>query len=595
MPIYNAPLRDMRFVLHEFLAVERSLAELPGAEEVTPDLVDAILEEAGKIATGLLLPLNQSGDEQGCRLEGGRLSTPEGFKEAYRTFAEGGWTALGCDPAYGGQGLPAVVEFMVEEMLCSANVAFSLFPVLTNGAYRALVAHASDELKDTYLPPMVEGRWAGTMCLTEPHSGTDLGLLRSKAEPRDDGSYAITGNKIFITGGEQDLTENIVHLVLARLPDAPPGIKGISLFLVPKLRLSADGMPGEPNGVSCGSIEHKMGIKGAPACVLNFEDSIGYLVGPPNKGMTCMFTMMNTERLAIGLQGLGLAEIAYQNAVAYARERLQGRAPDGPRHPDKPADPILVHPDVRRMLLTTRAYNEGCRAFAAWVALQIDRAHRHPDAEARAEADDLVQLITPIVKALFSDLGFENCNHMLQVLGGHGYIREWGMEQFVRDARIAQIYEGTNGVQAMDLVRRKLLMEGARLPQRYFAMIERFLDARRGEAALRDFVAPLEQAFADLRSVTEWLLEVGPGAPAELGAAAVDYLRLFGLVSLAFAWAGMAEVALAQQDGEEAEFYRAKLATGRFYMHRLLPASAGLAATIRAGAAPVMELDEAAF
>lgn len=595
MPIYNAPLRDMRFVIHELLGAESVLHGLEGFEEVSGDLIDAVLEEAGKLAEGLLLPLNQSGDEQGCRFDAGAVTTPAGFKEAYQTFVEGGWNGLGCDPQFGGQGLPAIMEFMVEEIWCAANVAFSLYPVLTNGAYRALVAHASDELKQRFLPAMVEGRWTGTMCLTEPHSGTDLGLLRTKAEPAADGSYRITGSKIFITGGEQDLTENIVHLVLARLPDAPVGVKGISLFLVPKFTLGADGAPKERNAVQCGSIEHKMGIKGAATCVINFDNAHGYLVGEPGKGMACMFTMMNTERLAIGLQGLGLSEIAYQNAVAYAHERLQGRAAEGPRHPDKSADPIIVHPDVRRMLLTARAYNEGCRAMAGWVALQLDRSHRHPDAAERERADELVALLTPIVKAFFSDLGFENCNLMLQVYGGHGYIREWGMEQFVRDARIAQIYEGTNGVQAMDLVRRKLFLNGGRLPERFFAIVSEFVEEERGTTGMEPFLIPLESAMNKLRDVTRLIVERNQADPNELGAAAVDYLRLFGLVALGYMWARSARLALEGVQGDASGFYRSKLATARFYFQRLLPAVVSLSEMVKAGSEVVMELDEAAF
>ncbi len=595
MPIYSAPLRDMRFVIHELFGAESMLQSLDGFDEVSADLIDAVLEEAGKLAEGLLLPLNQRGDTEGCRFEGGAVSTPAGFKEAYQTFIEGGWNGLGCDPEYGGQGLPAVMEFMVAEIWCAANVAFSLYPVLTNGAYRALVAHASDALKQRFLPPMVEGRWTGTMCLTEPHSGTDLGLLRTKAELAADGSYRISGSKIFITGGEQDLTENIIHLVLARLPDAPPGVRGISLFLVPKFKLDASGAPGERNDVQCGSIEHKMGIKGAATCVINFDNAEGYLVGEPGKGMACMFTMMNTERLAIGLQGLGLAEIAYQNAVAYARERLQGRAAQGARYPDKPADPIIVHPDVRRMLLTARAYNEGCRALAGWVALELDCSHRHPDAGERARADDLVALLTPIVKAFFSDLGFENCNLMLQVYGGHGYIREWGMEQFVRDARIAQIYEGTNGVQAMDLVRRKLSQNGGRLPMRFFDLVSEFVEQERGTTGMEPFLIPLESALKRLQDVTRLIVDRNQSDPNELGAAAVDYLRIFGLVALGYMWARSARLALDNAQGSEAEFYRAKLTTARFYFQRLLPAVAALVETVKAGSEVVMELDEAAF
>ena len=445
MATYKAPLRDMRFVLYELHRGD-ALAHLPGFEEMTPDLIDPILDEAAKLCEEVLFPLNRPGDEHGCVFENGVVRTPKGFQEAYRTFRESAWTSIACDPAYGGQGLPHSVATLIDEMICSSNLSFGLYPGLSYGAYVALHAHGSEALKDIYLPKLVEGVWSGTMCLTEPHCGTDIALLRTRAVPQDDGSYRITGTKIFVSAGDHDLTENIVHLVLARRPDAPPGIGGVSLFLVPKYLVGDDGSLGARNGVACGSIEHKMGIKASATCVINFDDATGWLVGEPHKGMRAMFTMMNTERLAVGIQGLSLAEASYQGAVAHARERLQGRALSGSKHPDKAADPIIVHPDVRRMLLTQRAYIEGCRALGGWVAHALDEQHCNPDPDRRAAAEDLVALLTPTVKALFTDLGFEATNLGLQVLGGHGYIREQGMEQYVRDCRITQIYEGTKGV-----------------------------------------------------------------------------------------------------------------------------------------------------
>jgi alkylation response protein AidB-like acyl-CoA dehydrogenase len=506
MPSYKAPIRDLQFVFHELHEADSTLSALTGFDEVSPDLVDAILQEGGKICEELLHPLNQSGDLEGCRFEDGKVTTPTGFKEAYRTFIEGGWPSLAADPELGGQGLPETISFMLEEMLCSANVSFSLYPGLTRGAITALSHHASDELKMQYLPNMVAGTWSGTMCLTEPHCGTDLGLVRTRAVANGDGSYALSGTKIFITGGEHDLTENIIHLVLARLPDAPEGVRGLSLFLVPKRLPDTNNEPGEANAVSCGSIEHKMGIKASATCVMNFDGATGYLVGPENKGLACMFTMMNSERLAIGMQGLGLAEVAYQNAAEYARERIQSRAATGIKAPDKAADPLLVHPDIRRMLLTTRAYNEAARALATWTAINIDLAHRHPDPQQREAADDYVALITPIVKAFFSDYGYETTTLCQQVYGGHGYIQEWGMEQFVRDARIAQIYEGTNGIQALDLVRRKLFIHDGRLPKRFFALLDDYIADNRGDEALAEFIDPLREANTLLQELTAWLV-----------------------------------------------------------------------------------------
>ena len=594
MPTYKAPLRDIRFVLHELLQVAQ-LAELPGYGEATPDTIDAVLEEAAKLCEAVLAPLNRTGDEEGCHYENGVVRAPAGFKKAYSVFIAAGWSGLACDPAYGGQGLPKVLNTAFEEMICSANLSFGTYPGLSHGAYNALDLHGTDELKTRYLAKLVDGTWSGTMCLTEPQCGTDLGLIRSKAEPGADGAWRITGTKIFISAGEHDLTENILHLVLARLPDAPVGIRGISLFLVPKFLVKANGELGQRNGVACGGIEHKMGIKASATCVMNFEDAAGWLVGKPHKGMSAMFTMMNAARLAVGIQGLGLAETAYQGARDYAKERLQGRALAGAKFPGKPADPIIVHPDVRRMLLTMRAYTEGARALAYWVGIQLDVAAKHPDAAARQEADDLVALMTPIVKAFLTDSGFDVANLGMQVFGGHGYIRENGMEQLSRDARIAQLYEGTNGIQALDLVGRKLGIGTGRLLRRFFHPVQAFIEETQGEPPMAEFTLPLLKAFARLQQTTAWVAQQGLKDPEEAGAAASDYLRLFALVAIAYMWARMARIALDKQDGDDAEFYCAKLATARFYMTRLLPQHTAHAAALMAGKAPLMALEAAAF
>jgi alkylation response protein AidB-like acyl-CoA dehydrogenase len=595
MPAYAAPLRDMRFLLNEFVDPAR-LRALPGCEDLTADLIDPILEEANKLCAEVLFPLNRSGDEEGCTLENGVVRTPHGFREAYRLFCDGGWASLACDPAYGGQGLPKSVALLFEEMMCSANLSFGMYPGLSHGAYAALSKHGTQELRDRYLPKLVSGEWTGTMCLTEPHCGTDLGLIRTKAVPADDGTYRITGSKIFISAGEHDLAENILHLVLAKLPDAPPGTRGISLFLVPKHLPTEDGRPGARNGASCTSLEHKMGIKASATCAMAFDEAVGWLVGQPHRGLHAMFTMMNEARLAVGVQGLGLAEISYQNAVAYAKDRLQGRALNGAAHPDKPADPIIVHPDVRRMLLTMRAQIEGCRALAMWTALEQDVATRHPDAAEREAADDFVQLMTPVVKAYLTDVGWDATAMGQQVLGGHGYIREWGMEQYVRDARIAQIYEGTNGIQALDLVGRKLSAHAGRYLRRFFHPVLAWIEAKSEEPALaEEFVLPLSKAFGRLQSATAEIARRGLGDPFEAGAAASDYLRLFGLTALGYCWARMAETALARQDGEDAAFYRAKLATARFFMQRILPQTGALSAQIMAGGAVLKQFEDAAF
>ena len=591
MPIYKAPLADMRFVLHE-LHDSAGIAALPGSEDFSPELLDSVLVEAATFAEEVLFPLNQSGDIEGCSYENGVVRTPKGFPQAYKAFCEGGWSAMASAPEFGGQGMPAAAALMVEEMLCAANISFGLYPGLTHGAYLALYHHGNAEQKQTYLPNLVSGKWTGTMCLTEPHCGTDLGLLRTKAAPNGDGSFMLSGSKIFISAGEHDLAENIVHLVLARLPDAPPGVKGISLFVVPKFLVKEDGSLGARNGVTCTSIEHKMGIKASATCSLSFEDARGWLVGDANKGLRAMFTMMNTERLSVGIQGLGVAEIAYQNAVAYTRERLQGRSLTGAKYPNQPADPIIVHPDVRRMLLTMRAYIEGCRALSGWVAREIDVLQRSTDEDAKLIADDFTALLTPVVKALFTDLGFEIASTAIQCYGGHGYIRDNGIEQYARDARISMLYEGTNGVQALDLVGRKLPQDGGRLLTRFLDPVLEFTDANAEDEAMAPFIAPLQTALEHLQIATGHVMEAGMNNHDEIGAASVDYLRLFGLVALGFMWARMAKLALPKaEDG----FYKAKLGTAKFFMQRLLPQTAGLLSAIQSGAEVMMEFEDAAF
>jgi alkylation response protein AidB-like acyl-CoA dehydrogenase len=594
MTIYKAPLRDFRFVLDELLDVS-ALAKLPGYEEATPEIFAAVLEEGGKLCEEVLFPLNRSGDEEGCTYENGIVRTPKGFKEAYTTFRESGWTALGCDPAYGGQGLPHTLNVCVEEMICSANMSFGMYPGLSGGAYRAIAMHGSDALKTRYLPHLVDGIWAGTMCLTEPQCGTDLGLIRTRAEPVGNDAYKITGTKIFISAGEHDLTDNILHLVLARLPDAPAGIRGISLFLVPKFLVAETGALGARNGVRCGSIEHKMGIKASATCVMNFDDAEGYLVGQPNAGMRAMFTMMNAARLGVAVQGLGIGETAYQSARAYAADRLQGRALKSPAAPDKPADPLIVHPDIRRMLLTMKAQNEAARALACWIGLHLDIAEKHPDPAEREAAEDLVALMTPVLKSAFTDGGFEAANLGVQIMGGHGYIRENGMEQLVRDSRIAQIYEGANGIQALDLVGRKLPMHTGRLLRRFFHPVDSFIAENKHAAELQEFVLPLAKAFGKLQQATVLVAQRGLVNPEEAGAAASDYLRLFALTAFAFMWARAAKVSLPKASGGEAWFYNGKLAAARFFMSRVLPQTSSLLTVISAGAKPMMALEAQAF
>ncbi len=592
---YTAPLRDMQFVLHELLGVENHLKEMPQHAEIDADTINQVIEEAGKFCSEVIFPLNQSGDREGCTYHGdGVVTAPKGFKEAYQQYVEAGWPSLGCDPEYGGQGLPILINNALYEMLNSANQAWTMYPGLSHGAYEALHAHGTDELKQRYLPKLVSGVWTGTMCLTEPHCGTDLGILRTKAEPLADGSYAITGTKIFISAGEHDLAENIIHLVLARLPDAPGGTKGISLFVVPKFIPDASGNPGERNGVKCGSIEHKMGIHGNATCVINLDGAKGWMVGEPNKGLNAMFVMMNAARLGVGMQSLGLTEVAYQNSAAYAKERLQMRSLSGPKAPDKPADPIIVHPDVRRMLLTQRAFAEGGRAFSYWIALQIDRELSHKDESVRKDAADLVALLTPIAKAFLSDNAFIATNEGMQVFGGHGYIAEWGMEQYVRDARINMIYEGTNTVQSLDLLGRKILGDMGAKMKKFGKLVQDFVEAEGTNEAMQEFINPLADIGDKVQKLT---VEIGMKAmanPDEVGAAAVPYLRVVGHLVFSYFWARMAKIALEKQDSGDS-FYKVKLATARFYFAKLLPETASQIRMARAGGATLMALEADLF
>lgn len=593
MPVYKAPLEDISFVLNDVLNAEQ-LSKLPGFEDATPDLISSVLEEAAKLCENVLQPLNRSGHEEGCHYENGVVRTPKGFKEAYETYREGGWQGLAFDPDYGGQGLPHLVGFVLEELMCSSNMAFAMYPGLTHGAMNAIRAHASDELKAQYLPKMVSSEWSGTMCLTEPHCGTDLGLMKTKAVPSDDGSYRITGTKIFISAGEHDLTSNIIHLVLAKLPDAPPGIKGISLFLVPKFLPNENNEPGVRNGVMCGSIEHKMGIMANATCVMNFDEAKGWLVGEPHKGMRAMFTMMNSARLGVGMQGLGQASVAYQNAVAYAKDRIQGRSLSGAKAPDKAADPIIVHPDVRKNLMQAKAFTEGARALGYWVGMMIDLVEKHPDPVVRQEADDFVALLTPVVKAYFTDMGYEVATNSQQMYGGHGYIREWGMEQFVRDARIAMIYEGANGIQALDLVGRKLPQNLGRLLRRFFHPMQAELEQSQEDPTLLEFVIPVAKAFGKLQQATAVVAQKGMARPDEAGAASTDYLRIFGLVAVGWMWLKMVKVAQAKlaegADGKES-FYDAKIKTARFFVEKMLPEVDFRFKSLMSGAKSMMDLD----
>ena len=592
MADYQAPLRDMSFVLNEVFEAGKLWAQLPAlAETVDDETAAAILEEAGKVAAGSIAPTNRSGDEEGCSWTNGAVTTPQGFIEAYKTYAEGGWVGVGGDPQFGGMGMPKMITAQIEEMINSANLSFGLYPMLTAGACLSIHAHASAELKEKYLPKMYDGTWAGSMCLTEPHAGTDLGIIRTKAEPQADGSYKVTGTKIFITGGEHDLTENIIHLVLAKLPDAPAGAKGISLFLVPKVMVNADGSLGERNSLSCGSIEHKMGIQGSATCVMNFDNATGYIIDAPNKGLAAMFTMMNYERLGVGIQGLALGERSYQSAIEYAKDRIQSRAPTGVVAPDKQADPIIVHPDVRRMLLTMKALNEGGRAFSSYVAMQLDIAKYSEDTATRQSAEELVALLTPIAKAFLTDVGLESTIHGQQIFGGHGYIREWGQEQLIRDCRITQIYEGTNGIQSLDLAGRKIVGNDGAFYQHFSDEVKSFIAST--DSNLAEFTTPLQAAIENLDDLTAWLIAQAKTNPNEIGAASVEYLQVFGYTAYAYMWALMARAAQGKEP--EDDFYASKMGTARFFFARLLPRTQSLSSSVKAGSDSLYLLDAAQF
>ena len=595
MPQYIPPLRDIQFVIHELLNADKTFATLPAFKDVDKDTINQIMEESGKFASEIAFPLNQVGDKEGCtRHENGSVTTPAGFKGAYQQYVESGWPSLSCDPQFGGQGLPQLLNCVLYEMLNSANQSWAMYPGLSHGAYECLHAHGTDDQKKIYLEKLVSGHWTGTMCLTEPQCGTDLGILKTKAEPLADGSYSITGTKIFISSGEHDLTDNIIHLVLARLPDSPKGTKGISLFVVPKFLINADGSLGANNKVSCGSLEHKMGIHGNATCVMNFDGAIGTLVGEPHKGLNAMFVMMNAARLGVGMQGLGLTEVAYQNSAAYAKERLQMRSLTGVKAPEKAADPIIVHPDVRRMLLTQRAYAEGGRAFAYWVALMIDTELNHPDERVRKDTADMVTLLTPIIKAFLTDNAFTATNEGLQVFGGHGYIAEWGMEQYVRDARINMIYEGTNTIQSLDLLGRKVLGDmGAKL-RKFGKLVETFIEEEGVRKEMQEFIDPLADIATKVEKLTK---EIGMKAMMnheEVGAAAVPYLRTVGHLVYAYLFARMAKIAFANKSSSD-PFYQAKLATARFYFDKLLPETATLIRQARAGSKSLMAMPAELF
>ncbi len=596
MPVYRAPVRDHVFVINELIQFEK-YAEALGYEDGDADTIAAVFEEAGRLADEVFFPINQSGDEEGCKLDNHVVTVPTGFAEAYKTYCEGGWAGLTADPNYGGQGMPQVLGVMVEEMFTAANHSLFLYMHLTHSAAHAMHGWASQELKDTYLEKLVSGEWTGTMNLTEPHAGTDLGMIRTKAEPNGDGTYSIEGTKIFITAGEHEMAENIVHLVLAKLPGAPEGTKGISLFVVPKFLPTEAGEPGERNQVFCQSIEHKMGIKGSATCVLNYDGAKGWLIGSENNGLRAMFTMMNSARLAVGLEGSGKAEIAYQNGVAYATDRIQGRAATGPVNSNKPADPIIVHADVRRMLMTQRAFSEGARALAGEIALNLDITFKSQDAEAKQVADDFVQLMTPVAKAFFTDEGFNAANATVQIFGGHGYIGEHGVEQYVRDCRISQLYEGTNGIQSMDLAGRKLSINGGRAVKTYLATADALLALHGEDAEMADFVKPMLPALESLKQATQWIMDNRAANPQNTGAAAVDYCRLFGIVALGLQWVKMARVCIdtLAAGTDEADFYQNKLVVARYYMARSLAEHSGLLERIETGADPIMALAAEAF
>jgi len=592
MPSYTAPTKDMQFLLHDVLKVSSS--DVPGYDELEADFTSAVLDEAGKLATGVLAPLNTVGDTEGCSLENGVVRTPTGFKEAFEQIKEGGWTALDCDPEYGGQGMPYILGTAVGEIFVSANMAFNMYQGLTHGAYSAIHAHGTDAQKARYLPKMVTCEWTGTMNLTEPHCGTDLGLMRTKAEPQDDGSYKITGQKIFISAGDHDMADNVIHLVLAKIPGGPDGIKGVSLFIVPKFPVNDDGTLGARNGVSVGKLEEKMGIHGNSTCVMDYDGATGYLLGTEHKGMRAMFTMMNEARIGVGLQGYAQAEAAYQNAVEYAKDRLQGRDVTGAKNPDGPADPLIVHPDIRRSLMDQKSFTEGARAFTFWGASLIDRAHKLED----ADADGLISLMTPVIKGFQTDKGFESTILAQQVYGGHGYIEEWGMSQFARDARIAMIYEGANGVQALDLVGRKLAQDGGKHVMAFFEMVKTYNKENEGNDVLQDgFLLPLKEASKQLQAAAMYFMQNGMKNPNHALAGSYDFMHLMGHVCLGLMWSKMAKAAgdALESGASDRAFYEAKIATGRYYMARQLPACAMHLARIESGADPVMALDAGVF
>ncbi|MDG1008481.1 MAG: acyl-CoA dehydrogenase C-terminal domain-containing protein [Amylibacter sp.] len=591
MPTYAAPTKDMAFVLHDLLGIEKS--DVPGYDDLTPSFTSAILEEAAKIHQDVIAPLNVVGDKEGCSLENGVVRTPTGFKAAFDQFREGGWTGIACEEEFGGQGMPYLMGTTIGEMTSAANQAFAMYGGLTNGAYASILAHGSQEQKETYLPNLASCKWTGTMNLTEPHCGTDLGMMRTKAAPQADGSYKISGQKIFISAGEHDMSDNIIHLVLAKIKDGPEGIKGVSLFIVPKFIVNEDGSEGMRNGVSCGAIEEKMGIHGNSTCVMNYDEATAYLLGDEHKGMRAMFTMMNHARLGVGLQGLAQAEAAYQNAVVYAKDRLQGRAVTGAESPDTPADPIIVHPDVRRSLMDQKSFVEGARAFVYWGAMLIDQAHGLAD----KDADGLISLLTPVIKGFLTDKGYDMTVQAQQLYGGHGYIEEWGMSQFTRDARIAMIYEGTNGVQALDLVGRKLAQDGGKHVMAFFEMVKSFIAENKGNEALADFINPLKQASKDLQAASMYFMQNGMKNPNNALSGSSDFMHLFGHVCLGLMWARMAKVATEALDGhpDDPDFYQNKLITGRYYMARQLPATGMHLARIQSGADTVMGLDAEAF